>query len=490
MPEANARVIVIVLDGLRPDVIAAEPTPNIRRLAARGTWFREARSVFPSMTRVASASIATGAMPALHGIIGNAFYIPEATTSRLIDGSYPEDIDLAETATGGRYVTAETFADRLAAAGKSFAMVHAASAGCMHMLEPKRGQNCHWAFSLHGDGRERSFPASAADTVLERFGPLPEKQIPRFEEVDYATRVLTEYALPELKADVSLIWVSEPDYVFHYRSLRSGITTAVLAHVDSAVGRILDWVEAQPDAEDYNIILASDHGHITISEEADLFGKLNAAGHRARHMRHRSLADCDIALTGWNMGEIRVLDGDRRRVDNIVALLRDDPAIGNIFTRGAVEGELPGTFGLGLVGLDHARQPDIVYTMRSTDAPDRFGLPGHGPVVRGVNAPLWGSMHGGLNRSELNTTLIAAGTRFQRNAVDNRPAGIIDIAPTLLDLVGVPAASSMQGHSLANHQRPEATIRHYEIGHGAYSQSVVRAERPGAAYLQSGARLA
>ena len=56
------RVIVAVFDGLRPDMVTSEFTPNILRLADRGTWFRQARSVFPSVTRVATTSIATGAL--------------------------------------------------------------------------------------------------------------------------------------------------------------------------------------------------------------------------------------------------------------------------------------------------------------------------------------------------------------------------------------------------------------------------------------------
>lgn len=64
-PQADC-VVVCIFDGLRPDMVTSALTPNLVRLAGRGTWFREARSVFPSMTRVATASIATGAPPAVH----------------------------------------------------------------------------------------------------------------------------------------------------------------------------------------------------------------------------------------------------------------------------------------------------------------------------------------------------------------------------------------------------------------------------------------
>ena len=72
---------------------------------------REARTVFPSMTRVATASIATGAPPRVHGIVGNAFYYREALPEHVLDVSVIADVKRAEGATGGRFVTAATFAD-------------------------------------------------------------------------------------------------------------------------------------------------------------------------------------------------------------------------------------------------------------------------------------------------------------------------------------------------------------------------------------------
>ena len=70
------RVVICIFDGLRPDFVTPELTPNLARFAAQGTWFREAHSVFPSMTRVATTSFATGAPPRIHGVVGNGFLFP------------------------------------------------------------------------------------------------------------------------------------------------------------------------------------------------------------------------------------------------------------------------------------------------------------------------------------------------------------------------------------------------------------------------------
>src|SRR5437868_8086006 len=91
------RVIVAVFDGLRPDMVTPELTPNIMRLARRGTWFREARSVFPSVTRVATSSISTGATPAIHGVVGNSFYHPAAFPDSIFDTGRIDHLDRKST---------------------------------------------------------------------------------------------------------------------------------------------------------------------------------------------------------------------------------------------------------------------------------------------------------------------------------------------------------------------------------------------------------
>ena len=177
--------------------------PNLARFAGEGTWFREARSVFPSMTRVATTAIATGAHPRVHGIVGNAFYFPQATQAHAIDLSRWDDVSLAIAATGGRFVTAEPMADVLARAGKRMAVVHTGSAGSAYLINPNVRENGHWTFSLLG--REHSRTPEAVDEVVARFGPLPPRRLPRFEETDYAERVFREHVLEELR--LSLIHI-------------------------------------------------------------------------------------------------------------------------------------------------------------------------------------------------------------------------------------------------------------------------------------------
>jgi arylsulfatase A-like enzyme len=82
-------------------------------------------------------------------------------------------------------------------------------------------------------------------------------------------------------------------------------------------------------------------------------------------------------------------------------------------------------------------------------------------------------MHGGLNRHELNTMLAigrpaAGGT----GVIDERACGIIDIAPTLLDLLGLQPASTMRGCSLLTAGAPPAAqlSRSHTAGIGGFRQ--------------------
>ncbi|MGY2047343.1 alkaline phosphatase family protein [Methylobacterium sp. JK268] len=482
------RVVVCVFDGLRPDVVTPDRMPHLTGFARQGTWFREARSVFPSMTRVATTSIATGAPPRVHGIVGNAFYFPQATTRHALDLSRRDDIALARDATGGRFVTAATLGDALARAGKRMAVVHTGSAGSAYLINPGAHEEGHWTVSLLDHAHSLTPDTLAA--VTARFGPLPPLRLPRLEQVDYAERVFREHVLEELRPDVALIWFNEPDMAFHYCTLGAPETGDALRAVDDAFGRLLAWIDSRPDAQRYAVVAASDHGQITMRGALPLCDLLAGAGHAARRAAERTLEGASLAMTGGNMGEIRILDGGAARLHAVAQWLMEQDFTGMVFTRGGGdgEGEVPGTFPLSAVDLDHARAPDLVFVLRSDDGPDRFGLPGNG-VMADCDVPVGGGMHGGLNRHELTTTLILRGAGLPPGRVDRRAAGIIDIAPTVLAALGLPPAATMTGRSLLGPAPGAEAPQILEAGRGSFRQRLASVARGGSRILLEGGRL-
>src|ERR1700675_531076 len=89
MPTGRRFVIVFVIDGLRPDAITAEDTPTLFRLRTEGVNFTNGHAVFPTVTRVNAAAIATGTQPGTNGIVGNQMCVPAVDPRRAFDtGDY------------------------------------------------------------------------------------------------------------------------------------------------------------------------------------------------------------------------------------------------------------------------------------------------------------------------------------------------------------------------------------------------------------------
>jgi len=81
-------VIVIMLDGCRPDILRRAKAPVLHALAAGGTTYLRAQTVYPSQTRVAFVSLPTGAYPGSHGIVGgNDVKDPDWNTVAMGDSS-------------------------------------------------------------------------------------------------------------------------------------------------------------------------------------------------------------------------------------------------------------------------------------------------------------------------------------------------------------------------------------------------------------------
>lgn len=70
------RVVLVVLDGLRPDAIPRFDLTHITGVARRGASTMLGRTVSPSVTACAMASLLTGASPERHGLQSERFHIP------------------------------------------------------------------------------------------------------------------------------------------------------------------------------------------------------------------------------------------------------------------------------------------------------------------------------------------------------------------------------------------------------------------------------
>lgn len=70
------RVVIVSIDGLRPDAIFPASMSNLITLMQNGAFSLGAQTVFPSVTLVGHASMLTGLCPSKHGLLWNE-YLPE-----------------------------------------------------------------------------------------------------------------------------------------------------------------------------------------------------------------------------------------------------------------------------------------------------------------------------------------------------------------------------------------------------------------------------
>jgi hypothetical protein len=82
-------VIVVSIDGLKPEYYLEDrwPTPATRQVMLRGAHARAVRGIFPSLTYPSHTTMATGALPARHGIWSNQAIEPHDDPPWLKDAS-------------------------------------------------------------------------------------------------------------------------------------------------------------------------------------------------------------------------------------------------------------------------------------------------------------------------------------------------------------------------------------------------------------------
>jgi arylsulfatase A-like enzyme len=112
---------------------------------------------------------------------------------------------------------------------------------------------------------------------------------------------------------------------------------------------------------------------------------------------------------------------------------------------------------------DHA--PNVLMAFRWDAAKNQFGVPGM--IDADWQRAAGKGTHATLSRFDMHNTLIAAGPDFKRGVTNELPTGNIDLAPTILQILGIKPTSKMDGRILTEAMagrvgalpRPDATAR-------------------------------
>jgi predicted AlkP superfamily pyrophosphatase or phosphodiesterase len=210
-PEKPARpvpsiqhVVIISIDGLRPDVLLRADTPAIRALMAQGSFTMWANTTDVAITLPSHTSMVTGVSPKIHGITWNNASKP---------GVYPKVPTLFEYAHRAGYSTG------LVAGKKKFETL--AKPGTVDVLEIPADA---------GKGANKKVEEAAVKVILERH------------------------------PDVLMVHFPETDSVGHAIGWGTPEQLAAVATADHGVGAIVAALRKAGAYDSTLIILSADHG--------------------------------------------------------------------------------------------------------------------------------------------------------------------------------------------------------------------------------------
>ncbi|MFN8634687.1 MAG: alkaline phosphatase family protein [Chloroflexota bacterium] len=438
---AASRAFVMVWDGMRPDLISPELTPHLWGLAQRGVRFQDSHAVFPTVTRINSASLATGSLPAGHGILGNSLYVPAVNPTKAINMGDHRELEAVAALRGGRVVLRESLADRVAASGGKTVVVSTGSPGSAWLCHPRiRERVADGDLLIHP---AIPTPSEVLEPLVKRFGAVPKSAHPNTALNAWFTRAVVEYVVPEVDPTLLVFWHTDPDGTQHHKGFGSPDGMTAIHDADTNLGAILAALDENGDLADTAIAVVSDHGYVTISPslEADgPGGPFLAAGLRD------ALADGEIVLAS-NGGSlyVSVPSGDRALLDRVVAALGAWQHGGAILSKSVDGAPLPGTLSLDAVGIAGELAPDLICALAWDDTMNVYGLEGRSA---GLDTGLAAS-HGGISNWEINNTFVLAGAGVKEGLSHQLPAGNVDLAPTMAELLGVGALAEADGRVLA-----------------------------------------
>ncbi|MHA6206209.1 alkaline phosphatase family protein [Dyella soli] len=316
-PAAAAhRVIVFVWDGMRPDAVSAEDTPNLLALARRGSWFDDNHATYPTFTMANASSFATGAFPGPIGFYGNRFWSPggsgkdaKGQAVDLRNPVYTEDYAVLRSLDGHdghALLELPTLFDAAHKAGLTTAVVGKSGPAFLQdyrlandgsqgvLLDENTALPLRFAKELQQAGFP--LPARAANTYGEgelslredNGSPTEQGKLQTLKDgvssdatvaVDtpptaanaWLMKVYLEQILPRHRPDLSVVWLRNPDTTEHLYGVGSPEFHLALQAQDALLGALEAKLKALGMDRDTNLIVVSDHAHSNVAGARELF---------------------------------------------------------------------------------------------------------------------------------------------------------------------------------------------------------------------------
>ena len=248
-------MIIVSIDGLMPAAYISPDTyglkvPTLREAVRNGAWSEGARSVFPSITYPAHATIATGADPGVHGIMSNLAFDP-----------------LGKNRQGWRWyasdIRAPTLWDAARARGLSAALVWwPTTVGARaDAVVPE-----YWRAAVEEDVKLLRALATPGllDAVAARFPTFAAGFTPPALK-DEALTDIAVHALDALKPHLVMLHLPRVDHEEHTSGPFSDQVNTVIEAADQQLARLIAAAKNAGTWNETALIVLSDHGFARIS---------------------------------------------------------------------------------------------------------------------------------------------------------------------------------------------------------------------------------
>lgn len=416
-------VLVIVVDGLRAQDTAK--MPYLTTLSTSGARYTNACTVVPSLTRPAAASMATGHDPVNVGIVGNKFW----DSGRLIDTGAPEQLENVRLNRQGRLLHPPTIAEHLLHDGMTVAAVGTGSDGCALLLNPESSSGLGLVIGTEPNGSSYPFvapPALHDDLAAHR-------QTANESRLQWAVRLVRDFVVPKRAPELVFFWIGELDYVQHDHGVDTDIGDHTLETIDAAIEALVTSLRS--NIERVDVIVTADHGF------SGATGTI--AAERIESQLPPALAE--RVRFAYNNGALLVFEHvtmSPRQRECLVSWILDQPWAGPVLS----DTEVPGSLPLSLIApfASAAERPLAYVSLTSIDGR------GETQVLHcsDEGEEMLAGGHGSTSDADMATPLILNGPGFCTGATIDIPADILDIAPTLLHILGVKPRTAFPGRVL------------------------------------------
>ncbi len=296
-------LIIFVADGLRSGSVTRETAPALAEVRDHGVDFRNSHSMFPTLTTVNAASIATGHRPGDTGDFGNVLYVGKTFDPPYASAIAPLEDDvilgLMNQRYGGNYLNETSLLQAARANGFSTAAIGKLGPIEVQDVTARDGDGTIVIDDLTGypgdEGvkvapdvmaaiKAAGLPTTAPDRGLNSYPGsynMPGVQVANVDQQAWMAAVAAKVVLPRFKAAgkpfVMVFWARDPDITQHYQgdslnTLTPGINgpTSLKAVRNSSdnLRTIREALTAEGLDKTTDILVTADHGFSTISRQS------------------------------------------------------------------------------------------------------------------------------------------------------------------------------------------------------------------------------